>query len=51
MEESEEEEVMVMVAGRKVPFHEAQAMVDQMTETEKDLYNRTARQMISDMDF
>ena len=49
MESDEEEEIMVEVGDRKVPFHEAAELVDEMTDEQRDAYNRVAQNVYSEM--
>lgn len=47
--ESDEEEVLVEVGNRKVPFDEAAGLVDKMTDEQRDKYNIIARSIYADM--
>lgn len=49
METYEDEEIMVEVGNRKVPFHEAAELVDEMTTEQQDAYNETAQKVYSAM--
>lgn len=49
LEESEEEEVMVSVGSRKVPFHEAAELVSQMTDEQREAYNKLAQSLYADL--
>ena len=45
----EDEDVLVEVGNRKVPFDEAAGLVDKMTDEQRDKYNSIARSIYADM--
>lgn len=49
MESDEEEEILVSVGDRQVPFHEAAELVEDMTDSQRDAYNKIACSVYSDM--
>lgn len=49
IESDEEEEITVAVGDKQVPFHEAAELVDEMTEEQRDAYNKIAQSVYSDM--
>ncbi|KAF6017789.1 GTF2E1 [Bugula neritina] len=49
MGDSDDEEIMVSVGDRKVAIHKAALLVEEMTDEQRDEYNRLASSLYSDM--
>ena len=48
-ESDEEEEIMVSVGDRRVPLHEAAELVEEMTDDQRDAYNKIFQSVYADM--
>lgn len=48
-ESDDEEEVMVSVGDRRVPFHEAAELVEEMSDEQRDAYNKIAQSVYAEM--
>lgn len=49
MESDDDEEIMVAVGDKEVAFHEAAELVDEMTDEQREAYNRVAQNVYSAM--